>query len=374
MFPILILTGDAFTRGVQYGRQASQQIQHSIATYARLFAYRRGLNWTTAQVMAETYLPVLEEYVPDLLIELRGIAEGASRKLAEIVALNIRTELLAGTAASPAHPGYASAADHNRALGVPDDGECTTVIALPGATDLGQTLLAQTWDWHSHQRAACVILNIQSPDHPDLLTLTEAGMLAKIGLNRAGIGVCLNLLRSNCDGQAIGIPIHLLLRHILQTHSISLALQAVRQAPVGASSCISIADAYGQAISLELTPGGVGIIEPQDGWLVHTNHCVTDTGIADECAHDPASSSVPRYNRAIDLITHQRGTINSDSLMEILRDRQGAPNCICRKPDMHLPTLERTESVAGVVMDMSTQQMYVAPGIPCEVDFEAIAW
>ena len=49
------------------------------------------------------------------------------------------------------------------------------------------------------------------------VTLCEAGTLAKIGLNDAGLGVCLNLLRSSEDGGHDGTPIHILLRQVLAT-------------------------------------------------------------------------------------------------------------------------------------------------------------
>ena len=48
-------------------------------------------------------------------------------------------------------------------------------------------------------------------------TLTEAGILGKIGLNDAGLGVCLNLLSTTADGGRDGTPIHVLLRQMLQS-------------------------------------------------------------------------------------------------------------------------------------------------------------
>src|SRR3712207_1382428 len=96
MFPHLIIKGAPRERGRQYGEQAADQIRHSIASYARLFAVRRGMDWSTAQAMALVFQPVLERHAADLLEEMRGIAEGAGRRFAEIMALNVRTELLSG--------------------------------------------------------------------------------------------------------------------------------------------------------------------------------------------------------------------------------------------------------------------------------------
>lgn len=372
MFPILTLTGPPDERGRHYGTHAAAQIRHSIASYARLFAYRRGVDWATIQAEAQTYVPVLEDAAPDLFAEMCGIAEGAGRALSEIVALNARTELLAGATRAGAHPDYARATAQNRARGVPDHSECTTVAALPQATARGDTLLAQTWDWNGDQRDACVVLRIQAAGHSDILTLTEAGMLAKIGLNSAGLGVCLNILRSQADGQSPGMPVHVLLRRILQMPGVAEALAEAHRVPAAASSCITVGDSTGQALSLEITPGGIGQIEPQDGVLVHTNHCVAAETRAGECAIDPASSTIPRYNRATELLIPRRGRIDTATLMDVLRDRHGAPNCICRRPDARLHPAERAESVAGIVLDLPARVMHIAPGVPCDVDFTPV--
>lgn len=392
MFPLLTIEGEPHLRGRQYGAQAAPLIRRSIANYARLFAYRRGLDWAAIREAALAYAPVLADVAPDLLAEMRGIAEGAGQELDAIVALNARTELLAGGArlVGSAHPGYAAAIARNRAAGVPqpadesaaagaatgqaDPGECTTVAALPGATADGRTLLAQTWDWNGDQRAACVLLRVSAPGKPALLTLTEAGIVAKIGLNRAGLGVCLNILRSHADGQRPGLPVHVLLRQVLEASSLEEALDRVMAAAAGASSCVTIADAQGRAVSLEVTPGGVGALEPAAGLLAHTNHCVIAETRAGECAHDPTSSSVPRYNRALELLRSGQGRLDAAALQALLCDHHAAPFCICRHPDPRLPAPDRTESVTAVVMDLTARSMDVAPDVPCQAAFAPVGW
>lgn len=369
MFPQLSLAGTPLERGRQYGAAAAPLVRHSIASYASLFAYRRGLNWAEVGALALAYLPLLEELMPDLVAEMRGVAQGAGVGFAEIVALNARTELLAGAAPGAAHSGQGLALERNRAADVPDSGECTTVAALPEATAGGQTLLAQTWDWTGNQRAACVVLRIAAPGQPAVLTVTEAGILAKIGINDAGLAVSLNILRSRNDGQAIGMPVHLLLRNLLQARSFDEALALAHRARPGASSCVTIASAEGRAVSLELTPGGVRQVGPQEGLLAHTNHCLDPEARAGEAPFDAASSTEPRYERARTLLQAARGTIDVPTLMAILRDEQGAPFAICRHPNEALHPLDRVESVLGTVMDVGNGTMYLAPGVPSAVDF-----
>lgn len=372
MFPILALSGSAYERGCQYGKQATPQIRHSIRSYADLFAYRKGMDWAAVQRAGSVYLPVLREYAPDVLEEMRGIADGAGCALAEIVALNARTELMSGSTREVEHPNYGAATAHNQRAGIVDHGECTTVAALPEATADSTTLLAQTWDWAGNQRAACVLLRLRRPGLPDALTVTEGGIVAKIGLNAAGVGVCLNILASLADGEEPGMPVHVLLRQLLDVTSVEEGIALAQRARAGASSCVTVADARGHAASLEVTPSGVGVLEPHNGLLVHTNHCVVDGPRAGERPQLSISSSQPRFDRATTLLAEQHGQIDAEALMAVLRDRAGDANAICRLPDERLHPADRVESVLGVVMELARGVMHIAPDVPCKIPFEAV--
>jgi isopenicillin-N N-acyltransferase-like protein len=273
------------------------------------------------------------------------------------------------TAGVPAHPDEAAAPG-----GVPlDDGECTTAAAQPQATATGATILAQTWDWQGDQRAACILLRVRAPGEPEILTMTEAGMLAKIGLNSAGLAVGLNLLRSQDDGREVGMPVHVLLRKMLQARSFAEARAAADLAPAAGSSCITLASASGELASLEITPAGVAEVWAQDGVLAHANHCLDGGAAAGECAIDPAkTTTVERHGRSQELLLAGRGKLELADFRAILRDHEGDPRCICRHPDTRLAPVDRGESVCGVIIDLGERVMHVAPDVPCTVPFTAV--
>ena len=83
MFPIIVTAGAPRDRGRQYGRLARDPIRHSIATYARLFAFC-GMTWDQAQARAVCYRDVIAATSPALLEEIIGIAEGAA-SIAKII-------------------------------------------------------------------------------------------------------------------------------------------------------------------------------------------------------------------------------------------------------------------------------------------------
>lgn len=391
MFPELTIAGAPYERGAAYGAATAPLVRHSIASYARLFACRRGLDWAASQAEAMRFAPLLQEVAPDLLEEMRGVAAGAGRALAEIVALNVRTELMAGVGSGVLHAGARTALARNRAAGVPehapepgepdlaaspaapDDGECTTAAAAGAATASGATLLAQTWDWQGDQRAACVLLRVRAPGEPEILTMTEAGMVAKAGINSAGLAVSLNLLRSLADGREVGMPVHVLLRKLLQARSFAEARAAAELAPPSGSSCVTLASAAGQLVSLEITPAGVAEVWAEGGLLAHANHCVDAGAAAGECPLEPVSTSRERAGRAWELLQAGRGELDVAAMQAILRDHGGDPRCICRHPNMSFARIDRGESVCGLVMEPGAGVMHVAPDVPCTVPFTAVA-
>lgn len=380
MFPIITLTGTPYARGQQYGKQAAAQIRHSIASYALLFAHDRGIHWDDAQQLAANYVPILQQHAAPLLEEMQGIADAAGVHLLEIVALNARTELLAGSFYHQSE-NYPAAQAYNVAHNVPQipamqqRTECTTVAAQPTATRTRSTLLAQTWDWVKMQRDACVVLQIKPANPGDLtiVTLTEAGIVGKIGLNSAGLGVCLNILSSTDDGSRVALPIHVLLRMAMAHPDVASALALLHDVRGAASSCITLADAEGHACCVEITPSATAIIQPHDGVLAHTNHCLADAPRLHMTPLLPASSSEPRYYRASALLRQHHGQLDAPTLMLLLRDEQDAPLCICRTSDDSLHPADQVETVAAVVLDLAQRVMHLAPDRPCATDFVALA-
>ena len=363
MFPLIELSGTAHERGVQHGRQARGRIDRSVATYARLFAYC-GLDWKGAQTLGAGYRDVIGAMDAESLAEIEGIAAGSGRHVNEILALNVRTEILPPTYPGEAHPDWKNIAAGNAAQGVPDLGECTAIAVTPASSATGTTLLAQNWDWLGTQRAALVLLRIRETDGSACLTLTEAGMLAKIGFNDRGFGVCLNILRSTLDGSKPGVPVHPLLRSLLKCGSVNEAAAFASRLSFGASSNAHCADAGGDAAGLEFSPEGLHVVRGERGTVCHTNHFLSVDGARSQAALAPSLSTLPRLARATALVGEAGGRIGIADLQRILRDETDGFLSICRRPDQGVVAELRLETVASVVMDLGALVMHVAPNLP----------
>ena len=389
MFPCIdtLLAASAHERGQIYGQQAKGRIQHSVVTYARLFA-ACGIDWASACERAMRFEPVIEQVDADLMAELRGMAQGSGQTLGSLMALNCRTEILPPTFFSDepqlAHAALAS----NRAAGLPDwladapwdgalkDGECTAMGVTAAASRTGQAWLAQNWDWMGRQREALVLLHTQGPSGQSITTLTEAGMLAKIGINQSGFALGLNILRSHRDGTRVGVPVHVLLRHLLDCRSVAHArerfhaLQTELGLGFGAASNVPCADAEGQAACFEVSPAGWAEVTPTEGEVVHTNHFVCESLLAEQAPMGPGLSS---HNRLSTAGQHALQTpIGQADLERFLRDESDGFLSICRSPDPSVPPESRVESVAGIVMQTQPPAMWVACDVPSRVAFESV--
>jgi isopenicillin-N N-acyltransferase-like protein len=389
MFPCIdtLHAASAHERGQIYGQQAKGRIQHSVITYARLFA-ACGIDWASACERAMRFEGVIAQVDADLMAELRGMAQGSGQSLGSLMALNCRTEILPPTFFTD-EPQLAHAAlAANRAAGLPDwlaeapwdgalkDGECTAMGVTAAASRTGQAWLAQNWDWMGRQREALVVLHTQGPSGQSITTLTEAGMLAKIGINQSGFALGLNILRSKRDGSRLGVPVHVLLRHLLDCRSVARArerlhaLQTELELGFGAASNVPCADAQGQAACFEVSPAGWAEVTPTEGVVVHTNHFVCESLLAEQAPMGPGLSS---HNRLSTAGQHALQTpIGQADLERFLRDESDGFLSICRSPDPSVPPESRVESVAGIVMHTQPPAMWVACDVPSRVAFESV--
>jgi len=275
------------------------------------------------------------------------------------------------------------------------------------------TWLAQNWDWIGRQRAALVVLLGRDQAGLPFATLTEAGMLAKIGLNRHGLAVGLNILRSVGDGSRIGVPVHLMLRHALSLVGVDALrerLLALARSPgFAAASNIPAADAQGVVASFELAPAGVAALAPEQGVVVHTNHFLSPELSAQQAPMLASLSTEARLNCArrfarsgpIDGVSIEAllrdesdglvsvcrrpdpaapasrfarsGPIDGVSIEALLRDESDGLVSVCRRPDPAAPASSRVESVAGVRIDCNARRWWIAAGLPSLCTFDEVA-
>jgi isopenicillin-N N-acyltransferase-like protein len=164
-----------------------------------------------------------------------------------------------------------------------------------------------------------------------------------------------------------------LLRHLLSCRSVEHAresLAALSAIGFGAASNVPCADASGEAACFEVAPAGWAEQRPENGVVVHTNHFVCESLLAQQAPMGGFLSSPSR------LATAQRHAaqpaIGLPQLKAFLRDQSDGYLSICRGPNPDMPAHGRVESVAGIIIQTRQRRLWIAPGVPDQVEFEQI--
>ena len=92
--PRVRVAGNGYERGRQYGTQARARVHLSVQAYRRVFAHYAGWDWDTVRRAAAGFEAPITAFRPAYLEEMRGIADGAGLDLADVVAINVRTEVM----------------------------------------------------------------------------------------------------------------------------------------------------------------------------------------------------------------------------------------------------------------------------------------
>ena len=378
MFPVLELTGTPFERGRTHGQEARAQVTGSVRCYASLFA-SCGIDWSEAQRRAAEFHDIIAGCGGGMMEEIEGIAIGSGFSVNEILALNCRTEILPPTFMGMETTNSDAARRKNSAMGLFDIGECTSIAVSGARCDDGQTRVAQNWDWIGYQRKNVLALRVlRGAPWPSFLTLTEAGILAKIGVNDHGLAIGLNILRATNDREQLGIPVHIFQRMALDCVGVDDVVALAKSLAFAASSNAILGDATGKICSLEYSPSGAAAIPPDQGVVAHTNHFCDPHLAKMQAPLAQMLTTEPRLHCADTHIADWPDEIDDVYLGHLLRDETGAGTdakygAICRSPDMSLPPDLRVESVFGVIINCDKRTMLVAPGIPSQVDFGLLA-
>jgi isopenicillin-N N-acyltransferase-like protein len=345
-FPLITIEGEPRERGRQYGRQAADRIDTSIGIYMAAWAAGDEAARRAVLARARAFVPVVAERYPELMEEVAGIAEGADRPVEEIVALNARTELLYGDRAA--------------------DG-CTGAALLPEVAG-GHVVIGQNWDWRPACRDSAILLHVVPARGPALMTFVEAGMLARSGMNAAGIGLCGNFLNSDADFSQSGVPIPFVRRAILMSETLPAAVGQVLRSPRAFSSNHLLAHRDGEAIDLEASPPEVFPLFADDGIITHSNHFKAAAGRVRDTGVPRYPDTLFRDRRLRKRLGERDRPLGARDLMTALADHFGRPDSVCRHRAAR-PDGTEIETVASIVMDLTEGRLWLAPGPVCEHEY-----
>jgi len=304
---------------------------------------RRGRQWDKVLSLSDRYLPFAEGHDPGFIEFVEGYAHGANLDFREVFA-----ELCSD-----------------------ESGMCTDLLVNQDVTEDGQVLSAHTEDWDTADEKNLVLIRARPKGAPSFLAMSLAGLGIDLGLNSKGIGFTGNSLYQS--DMRVGVPKRALPLKILSSATLGEAISAAFPDDRGSSYCQNFCHASGELYSVEGSATDFEALHAANGYLVHTNHYLSDrmrryeTLFRGRASNTPAlgSGSLLRHNRASRLLMAELGKVTEDTLARILSDHFNRPNSICCHEDVSLPPHERWKTLYSVIMDPVGLRMRICPGNPC---------
>ncbi len=320
--------------GLQHGKKLKEKIEASWDFYSQILF---GNQMTLLEEYGNSYLEAIQGFAPEYGIEIRAVAKGAEMAPWQISALNARTEIFHIIMEKMAA------------------GECTALY-LPGSRILGQN-----WDWMEQLEPLFIVMQIERTDGHKILQVTEPGIIGKIGLNSKGLGTCLNIITGGAS--EVAIPIHILMRYILDADDLEHVLKRFQNTRQGTYSNILMADDQGRSFDMEFSGTEMEVVDFGDNIPMHTNHYLSRLKEGRDNSQDLIyNNSMTRYKRAEELLEGLDDSAGMSDIKTILMDTENESDAICSTYSSMLGLMIGT--VSSIIMDLPNRELYVSSGDP----------
>ena len=359
--PLITLTGTPLEQGRQHGAQLKDCIAANIAVYFDRFLRETLLERDAVHEIAAQYATHIERQSPAYFVNMQGVAEGGGFEFLDIVALNVRYEILYYQFGKMAMEREAQA-----------DG-CTLFALLPEATSEGHLIIGQNWDWIPEVQGA--VLHTHEPDGLQTLAFTESGIVgAKLGFNSEGIGLAINgITTTDDDWTRFNKPAHVRFYEILRQRDFNDAVSVITSEPRACSTNFLIAQPPGFVLDVEAAPDTQGYLSPVDGVLTHANHFVNPEVLGlTEPPNPRRIYSRRREARLAELLLAAKPT-TLEKIQTALRDTLDDPFGLCRHRNLAEPPEQHYVTVTSAIMDLDTKTLHLTDGPPDQSDYQTFS-
>lgn len=363
--PVLELTGTAYERGYTHGYILKKSIAELYSKWKKSIRKETGKDPDSVIsdfLHTSKYQEAIRKWTPDLLEEVRGIAEGSGQSFDDVFAFQLIDE----------YWGYLDRLEH----GSVDKDHCSAIGIA--ATKEHSTIVAQNVDIDTFMQGHQVIFHIMgSPNEPEQLIVSSAGFIGFVGVNTAGLGIVINAL-TDLNNSVDGLPVTFVTRGALKK-SPSEALKFLKKIKhatgqnyiVGTKSRVYNYEASANEV-IEFFP------TPDPDLVYHTNHSIGNHDVKPWMQEyhrriltekNLQSNSLTRYNSLAKRLKSTPSTEKTSWVKNILRSKDDPrfPICVSYDPN----SIAFTFSSVLFVLD-ETPYMEVTNGSPDVSDYQKI--
>lgn len=362
--PLIKLSGEPFDRGVIYGQSCRSLIALLVKDWKNNLG-RFGVESTSKnKVNAEDYLQcflsntdyikAIEQWAPDLLVEIRGIACGSEQEFDDLLAMQMMDEeWIFGLM-----QGLDKPVTKCTAFGIYDE--------KSGVSISGQNMDVPQW-----VDGKQVLLRIRPENGmPESMVFSMAGVIGLNGMNSSGLGVTCNTLPQLIHSTN-GLPVAFIVRRLLEYDCIDIAEKFLR----------SINHASGQNYILSSKRDircfeccGQSVIRyyPNESpnRIFHTNHPMVNTDINSviESMTGSKENTIARLNSIRGRLKDIRIEPSIENIKLALSAHDDPKNPVSRNKKSDASSIGYT--VGSMIYQFTdTPVLHLAAGPPCETQF-----
>jgi predicted choloylglycine hydrolase len=286
---------------------------------------------------------IIHSYMPELLDEVHGVADGAHMPYNTIMTL---------TTTAPYDP-------HE----VPG---CSIVAVMPERTVDGHMVIGRNFDMFEDVSKESATTYYTYPEkHYASVGNCDIWVGRWDGLNEAGLFTATAaLFLPEQPPVQPGIIGWFTGRYLLDNYAtVDEALAFIDNLPCTGSGGRLIADSSGRAVVIEQSPDGRAFRYPEDGLLILTNHAVCPTFAGKDHDRKGYEDSKKRYNRLKQLLGKSE-EIHAETVKKAMSDHQGG---VCSH---RVDASGRKDStIWSIVARPGDRKVEIAEGHPCKTEY-----
>ena len=344
-------------RGADYGSQCRELIHGVLERYITFFnSGHAAVSWDDAREISKKFVPFIKATRPSFSKSSR-----ASRRLGR--------ELRRAADAQLALRGYDARAPREIRRG-----GARRLLERRGSARGDRrrhTILAQNWDTYTWQEYGTVILQVMKDDGADMMIVTEAGQLARYGMNQAGLALGVNSLHKTWNTKVFGVPSVFVRRKFLEQDRYVDAVNKIFGAESMLPMYYAAACGAGDAMGFEKLERGQLVLYPENGLISHSNH-IKHPKYGYQV--DALGGTLYRDRRILRHLAPKVGSITREDIIEAFKDHFGFPFSVCRHGDERKKELDKISTLGCIVMDATDKRLWACKGTPCCGQFREYAW
>lgn len=339
-------SGSGYELGLQHGKELKKEIGEIIEAWKKntTSQLRKDADLVLKEFFEYAeFIESIKKWTPELYEEVRGIAEGSNQELNDVLVLNLLDEFWVYINNLNNH--------HCSSVGIPSRN------GKPG-------YISQNMDLENYTDGFQVLMRLnRTESRPEQLILTHPGLIALNGLNKEGIGVCVNTLMQ-LKASSKGLPVAFVIRRILNSTDKNDLLSFI-QSVNHASGQNYILGIRGEVYDFEASANKVVQFNPmnENGTVYHTNHPIVNDDIKpwfkkydpnlNEKLKPKNSNSHLRF-KAVENRLASNLEVSDLLIKEALRSKDNRNNPVCRANNQD----GRGFTFASIIMTLSKIRIF----------------